>query len=123
MSDEGSRDYSLPCLLGGSLLVVGSFLVPSLFSERLLWNDSLAVQMQRASMQYHAAFHSHTPMAANGSAEEPSFDEARRVYLQLEDKLQRAQSSGQRWGTWLRVAGVVTLVVGVTRYVWVKYVL
>ena len=105
-------------LLGaGAILVLGSVIAPRVITGRGEWTDDLAVKLQQASHNYHAALHALAHTHSAEDAHETKLDAVRRDYDHYSSLLVAAQTRGQRTSQILRWSGILGCVAGLLVYV------
>jgi len=120
---------SLGFVAAGVLLVVLSFLLPSLVGGKRAWSEEQAQVYSEATSKVHQLGHERDPDAharehgKDPHAKEPDakqlaaeFEEAKQHVEQLNVELERARTRGQTTALWLQWIGAVCVVLGGAGY-------
>ena len=120
---------SLGSVAAGVLLVVLSFLLPSLVGGKRAWSDEQAKVYSEATSKMHQLGHERNPDAharEHGNATHAKerdakqlaaeYEKARERVEQLNVELERARTRGQTTAAWLQWIGVVCVVGGGAGY-------
>lgn len=96
--------------------MLASLLVPRWITGRAKWTDDLAMRLQQASHNYHAALHALAHVHPGAESHEAGVDAARREYARCHALLVAAQTRGQRTARLLRWSGLLGCAGGLLLY-------